>query len=213
MPYQASYSNYSSTTTAPSASKVDLSLSASSFERFSLRTLGTDSTNFFACEHVRQPNARFPTTARTSIKVRLGTNALTSRMTFGFAAASNDLSMTLNIVFSLGFSCRRSHAPHACPGQDSPRVPPQRARPQAQAQPRASRVPGYSAVSGWCVSTGRARGRRGLALSRSTRSAACRRVRREMSPTMRSRLGSGVGSAAVASHRARPVRDASLAGR
>lgn len=42
---------------------------------------------------------------RTSISVRLGTNALTSRIILGLAPASNDSSWTLNTVFSLGFSC------------------------------------------------------------------------------------------------------------
>lgn len=40
----------------------------------------------------------------TSMSVRLGTRALTSRMTLGLAVGSNDSSVTLNIVFSLGFS-------------------------------------------------------------------------------------------------------------
>ena len=41
---------------------------------------------------------------RTSIKVKLGTMALTSLITFGLEPASKDSSFTLNIVFSFGFS-------------------------------------------------------------------------------------------------------------
>ena len=44
---------------------------------------------------------------RTSISVRLGTIALTSRMILGFAAASKASSFTLNTVFSFGFSYGR----------------------------------------------------------------------------------------------------------
>jgi len=40
----------------------------------------------------------------TSMRVRFGTRALTSRMILGLAPASKDLSMTLKTVFSLGFS-------------------------------------------------------------------------------------------------------------
>ena len=40
----------------------------------------------------------------TSIKVKLGTMALTSLITFGLEVASKDSSFTLKIVFSLGFS-------------------------------------------------------------------------------------------------------------
>lgn len=36
----------------------------------------------------------------------LGMTALTSRMTFAFALASNDSSFTANKVFSAGFSCK-----------------------------------------------------------------------------------------------------------
>ena len=39
------------------------------------------------------------------MSVRLGIMALTSRMIFGLAAASKDSSLTLNTVFSFGFSC------------------------------------------------------------------------------------------------------------
>lgn len=39
------------------------------------------------------------------MRVRLGTRALTSRMTLGLDAGSKDSSLTLNTVFSLGFSC------------------------------------------------------------------------------------------------------------
>ena len=41
------------------------------------------------------------------MRVRFGTRAFTSRMILGLAGASNDFSMTLKIVFSLGFSCER----------------------------------------------------------------------------------------------------------
>lgn len=56
-------SSYSSDTVAPRASKVFFSFSASSFGRLSLRVLGTDSTNFFACLrdgrlHHRQGDSR-----------------------------------------------------------------------------------------------------------------------------------------------------------
>lgn len=40
----------------------------------------------------------------TSIRLRLGTIALTSRMTFGLAPASKDSNFTLKMVFSFGFS-------------------------------------------------------------------------------------------------------------
>ena len=42
---------------------------------------------------------------RTSMSVRFGTIALTSRMILGFAPASNASSLTLKTVFSFGFSC------------------------------------------------------------------------------------------------------------
>jgi hypothetical protein len=44
------------------------------------------------------------TVDRTSIKVKFGTIALTSLMTFGLEVASKDSSFTLKIVFSFGFS-------------------------------------------------------------------------------------------------------------
>ena len=50
-------------------------------------------------------NVEATTVERTSIKVRLGTIAFTSLITFGFEPASNDSSFTLKIVFSFGFSC------------------------------------------------------------------------------------------------------------
>jgi hypothetical protein len=40
----------------------------------------------------------------TSIKVKFGTIALTSLMTFGLEVGSKDSSFTLKIVFSFGFS-------------------------------------------------------------------------------------------------------------
>lgn len=43
-------------------------------------------------------------TTLTSMRVRFGTSAFTSRMILGLAGASNDFNVTLNIVFSLGFS-------------------------------------------------------------------------------------------------------------
>jgi len=42
------------------------------------------------------------------MRVRLGTSALTSLMTFGLAPASKDSSFTLKIVFSLGFAATSS---------------------------------------------------------------------------------------------------------
>ena len=45
------------------------------------------------------------------MRVRLGTIALTSLMTFGLAPASNDSSFTLKIVFSFGFAATSSSAP------------------------------------------------------------------------------------------------------
>jgi hypothetical protein len=80
--------------TPPRATKVALSFSASSLGMFSLRTLGSDSTNFFA-----------------SMSVRFGTSDLTSLMILGLAAASNDSSLTLKIVFSFGFSCGGIYQP------------------------------------------------------------------------------------------------------
>jgi len=79
--------NYSNLTTAPISVKVFCSFSASSLGRFSLRTCGNDSTNFFA-----------------SMSVKFGTIAFTSRMILGFAEVSKDSSLTVKIVFSFGFS-------------------------------------------------------------------------------------------------------------
>jgi hypothetical protein len=45
---------------------------------------------------------------RTSMRVRFGTSALTSLMTFGLALASNDSSFTLKIVFSFGLAAASS---------------------------------------------------------------------------------------------------------
>jgi len=44
----------------------------------------------------------------TSIRLRLGTRALTSLIILGFDVGSNDSSLTAKIVFSFGFSCRTS---------------------------------------------------------------------------------------------------------
>jgi len=41
---------------------------------------------------------------RTSIKAKLGTTTLTSLITFGLEAASKDLSFTLKMACSCGFS-------------------------------------------------------------------------------------------------------------
>lgn len=125
-------------TVAPRASRTFWSFSASSLGRFSFRTLGTDSANFFACER----NQRGPASGqlrhrwdgtrrkkrggkreelwegsegkgetRTSIKFMLGIRFLISLMIFGLLAASNFSSVTLKMVFSFGFSCTTSRKP------------------------------------------------------------------------------------------------------
>lgn len=105
-----SRNDYSNLTTAPIASNVFCSFSASSLERFSLSIFGNDSTNFLAW--IRKGGRSFLIKWRwgeesvkcTSIRLRLGTIALTSRMTFGLAPVSKDSNFTLKIVFSFGFS-------------------------------------------------------------------------------------------------------------
>jgi len=98
---------HSNFTTAPILSKAFFSFSASSFVTFSFNTLGADSTSFFAYGKAYISKAmQHRATGRTSIKVRLGTRALTSRITFGLAAASKDSSLKLKTVFSFGFSCK-----------------------------------------------------------------------------------------------------------
>jgi hypothetical protein len=49
------------------------------------------------------------------MRVRFGTRALTSLMTFGLAPASNDSSLTLNIVFSFGLEAASSAAASSAP--------------------------------------------------------------------------------------------------
>jgi hypothetical protein len=64
------------------------------------------------------------------MRVRLGTIALTSLMTFGLAPASNDSSFTLKIVFSFGLTATSSSpapasskpAPAPAPGSAAPAV-------------------------------------------------------------------------------------------
>lgn len=88
---------------------------------------------------------------RTSMRVRLGTSALTSRMIFGFAPASNDSSITLKTVFSLGFSY--IGVEESVVGfytdflADSPLggLPQRQLVLQPREQQRASQFPGYSA--------------------------------------------------------------------
>jgi hypothetical protein len=59
---------------------------------------------------------------RTSMRVRLGTSALTSLMTLGLAPASNDSSFTLNIVFSFGLA-DSSSSPAAASSAPAPAAP------------------------------------------------------------------------------------------
>jgi hypothetical protein len=47
------------------------------------------------------------------MRVRLGTSALTSLMTFGLAPPSNDSSFTLKIVFSFGLAAAAASSPSA----------------------------------------------------------------------------------------------------
>jgi hypothetical protein len=67
---------------------------------------------------------------RTSMRVRLGTIALTSLMILGLAPASNDSSFTLKIVFSFGLAATSSSpapassAPAAAPAPGSPAAAP-----------------------------------------------------------------------------------------
>ena len=90
------------------------------------------------------------------MRVRLGTIALTSRMILGFAAASNASSLTLNTVFSLGFSWvpRRVHFHSTTQVSTSSNNVPLRSPQQPQllkarppAQQRAWQSPGCSAVT------------------------------------------------------------------
>ena len=145
---------HSSVTVAPRSVNVFLSFSASSFARFSFRTFGKDSTNFFAYDTktgLSRGSREDVERARTSISVRFGTMAFTSRMIFGFAAASNDSSFTLNTVFSFGFSCEisvniverwrmRGHVPLRPPLR-------RQVRQQPPALLQAWQSPGCSAVS------------------------------------------------------------------
>jgi len=114
---------------------VDLSFSASSLGKFSLRTFGNDSTNFFA-----------------SIRVKLGTIALTSLMILGLEVAAKDSNLTLKIVFAFGFSSSTTSA----------------------ATGTAAGAAAAGIATSWIFSRD---------LSSVIRSAACRRVRCEMSST------------------------------
>jgi hypothetical protein len=62
---------------------------------------------------------------RTSMRVRLGTRALTSLMIFGLEPASNDSSFTLKIVFSFGLEAASSAAASSAPaaGADGAAAP------------------------------------------------------------------------------------------
>ena len=62
----------------------------------------------------------FKDDGRTSMRVRLGTRALTSLMTFGLALASNDSSFTVKMVFSFGFAATSSSA---APVSSAPAAP------------------------------------------------------------------------------------------
>jgi len=92
---------------------------------------------------------------RTSIKVRLGTRALTSRITFGLAAASKDSSLKLKTVFSFGFSCERNAWGSCCIFNKENRKDEQRRvlqllesrRQQARLSLPAMQFLGYSVVS------------------------------------------------------------------
>jgi|SRR5712672_518653 len=68
------------------------------------------------------------------MRVRFGTSALTSLMTFGLEPASNDSSFTLKIVFSFGFAA--SSAP--APASSAPEAP--GPAPAAEAAPAAGRA-------------------------------------------------------------------------
>ncbi len=70
---------------------------------------GLDSKQYSA-KGVRKKKGGGGIKKRTSMRVRLGTSALTSLMTFGLAPASNDSSFTVNIVFSFGFAAASSPA-------------------------------------------------------------------------------------------------------
>ncbi len=75
---------------APRPSNVALSLSESSFERFSFNTFGAASTNFFASTKLN-PN-----------------NPLTSLIIFGFDLASNESNLTVKTLLTSTFSSSTS---------------------------------------------------------------------------------------------------------
>lgn len=136
----------------------------------------------------------------TSIRLRLGTRALTSLIILGFDVGSNDSSLTAKIVFSFGFSCRTS-------GQQRRGRQPLKQRTASIAGSASTGAAAAGAADGIAISwmfsrvcwrghEGCQRGAQGLrnfarrALRAETRSAACRRVRPEISSTMRDICGS-----------------------
>lgn len=134
------------------------------------------------------------------MSVKLGTIALTSRMILGLAAASNDSSLTVNIVFSFGFSYIPSSLEfkknEAGIERRNPPLQPPRQEPQLGPQPgllQALQFLVYLAVTK--TGSGEYRGATMVLLenftfSIVTRSAACRRVRPEMSSTILLSFGS-----------------------
>ena len=80
--FKADKNNYSILHVAPAAVRASFNLSASSFERSALTTVGQDSTNFLACTKFI-PSTRF----------------LISLISVTFFAVSNDSSLTVNEVW------------------------------------------------------------------------------------------------------------------